>query len=388
MTWRTNIAALCLVVGCEAPPEQPDPLDALDQIADESEAVTAVVSRPRLETIEVFGRAQEAKGGSVRVVLSFSGAPVFEQERLASSGVLPPRLSIRLPGVDFATTLARAFPVDAAGLVRVRLGEPEPRVVLDLSPGARHRLFYFTDPHRIVIDVSQEERRALATRPVRPVVVIDPGHGGRESGTAHQGLVESMLALDLAKRTAQSLRAFAPRARVVLTRDTDTTMSLAERSAIANALSADVFVSIHLNGSSEPVRKGGVTTFVLDVANDQQATRLAARENGTDTDQVTGIQEILAKLHRKGQSKGSRRLAQHVQRQTLAGGRRLVPKLADRGVRSALFHVLVGATMPAVLVEASFLTRDEEAAALRTVAYRDALSRGMARGIARYLWSL
>ncbi len=386
--WRTTIAALCVVVGCDAPPAQPDPLDALDRLAAGESDSAAQKNRPRLETIEVFGGPQVAQGAAVRVVLSFSGAPVFEQELLPRRGVLPQRLSIRLPGVDFDSSLSRVFPVEGAGLVRVRLGEPEPRVVFDLERGAQHRLLYFAEPHRIVVDVSQGKRKARAARPMRPVVVIDPGHGGRESGTAHQGLVESTLALDLAKRTARNLRALVPKARVVLTRDQDTTMSLAERSAIANALSADVFVSIHLNGSSEPIRKGGVTTFVLDVTDDQQATRLAARENGTDVDQVSGIQEILAKLHRKGQTKGSRRLAQHVQTRTLAGGRRVLPKLADRGVRSALFHVLVGATMPAVLVEASFLTRDEEAAALRTVAYRDALSRGMALGIARYLRSL
>ncbi len=269
------------------------------------------------------------------------------------------------------------------GLTRVRLGEPEPRVVFDLAGAAEQRVFYFTDPHRIVVDVSKGKARSAARS--RPVVVLDPGHGGRETGTAHRGLVESRLALDLAKRTAKRLRKHAPRSRVVLTRDTDMAVSLAERSAIANALSADVFVSIHLNGSPEPIRKGGVTTFVLDVTNDRQAIQLAARENGTQAGEVSGIQEILAKLHRKGQLKGSRSLAASIQQQTLASGRRVLSSLADRGVRNAMFYVLVGATMPAVLVEASFLTRDDEAEALRSVAYRDALSDGMARGIARYL---
>jgi N-acetylmuramoyl-L-alanine amidase len=259
-------------------------------------------------------------------------------------------------------------------------------VVLDLEPGATGRVFYLTDPYRIVVDVSAVARRTARRR---PLVVLDPGHGGREPGAANDayGLVESHLALGLAELTADRLRAIMPKVRVMLTRSTDADLSLEERCALANTLEADAFVSIHFNASSEPVRKGGVTTFVLDTTNNRQALRLAARENGTRASEVTGIQSLLAKYHRKGQSVGSTELAEKIQRNTLKAGQRVLPKLADRGVRKAMFYVLVGARMPAVLLEASFLTYEPEARALTTRAYRKALANGIASGIASYLHS-
>jgi N-acetylmuramoyl-L-alanine amidase len=174
----------------------------------------------------------------------------------------------------------------------------------------------------------------------------------------------------------------------MLTRSTDVDLSLEERCALANAMEADAFVSIHLNASSEPVRKGGVTTFVLDTTNNRQAMRLAARENGTRVAEVTGIQSLLAKYHRRTQAAGSNSLADAVQRNTLKRGRAVLPKLTDRGVRSAMFYVLVGARMPAVLLEASFITHGLEARALAHPRYRKALADGIASGIVSYLRSL
>jgi len=170
-----------------------------------------------------------------------------------------------------------------------------------------------------------------------------------------------------------------------LTRTDDLALPLEDRAARANALDADVFVSLHLNAADEPVRIGGVTTFVLDTTNDRQAIRLAARENGTNAAHVSQLQRLLAGLHREEQLAGSRRLAEAVHRSTLTAGRRHLPSLPDRGVKSAMFYVLVGARMPAILLEASFLTKPAEADALKTDAYRQSLAQGIAVGILRYL---
>jgi N-acetylmuramoyl-L-alanine amidase len=180
------------------------------------------------------------------------------------------------------------------------------------------------------------------------------------------------------------LRVRLPSTRVVLTREENRFVSLEQRTAMANAVGADAFVSIHLNAAWEDVQHGGVTTFVLDTNDDRQAVRLAARENGTSEHEVGALSRILAGLHRDEQATGSRGLAEHLHASTLAGGRRVLPRLYDRGVRSAMFHVLVGATMPAVLVEASFMTRRDEADALRTEGYRQALAEGIADGIVAY----
>jgi N-acetylmuramoyl-L-alanine amidase len=358
-------------------PDLPDPIPELGRAEE--------LARPkaRLTSLAVYGTEMPDAAGA-RVVLFFDGAPLFRQEELAAQGILPPRIAIWLEDTEWEESFPSSRFVGKGGLVRVRLATPEPRVVLDLQPGASGRVFYLTDPYRIVVDVSA----AIRVRDrQRPVVMLDPGHGGKEPGAANDdyGLVESRVALELAKLTAERLHDIMPRARVMLTRPSDLTLSLEERCALANAMEADAFVSIHLNASSEAVRKGGVTTFVLDTTNDRQALRLAARENGTRVAEVSGIQSLLAKHHRKAQAAGSLRLAETIQRHTLRRGRRVLPELADRGVRSAMFYVLVGARMPAVLLEASFLTHEPDARALARPEYRRALADGLASGIASYL---
>lgn len=384
-----NTSELCLLglllvaVGCQGDSSSkpgrrlPEPLPELLE--------PARPDRPkaRLVGVDVYGVGTEDAAGA-RVVLVFEGAPLFHQEHLPAQGILPARIAIQLEDAEWGELVPVSQSVERGGLKRVRLATPNPRVVLDLQPGATGRIFYLTDPYRIVVDVSAASR---SRKKGRPLVVLDPGHGGGEPGAANDelGLVESQVALDLAELTANRLRAIMPRSRVMLTRSGDVDLSLEERCALANAMEADAFVSIHLNASSEPVRKGGVTTFVLDTTNDRQALRLAARENGTRVAEVTGIQGLLAKHHRRTQAKGSLTLAAKIQRHTLKRGRLVLPKLSDRGVRSAMFYVLVGARMPAVLLEASFLTYEPEARALTNRNYRRALANGIASGIASYL---
>ena len=385
----TNTSKLCLfglllaAAGCQGDSSPkldgglPEPLPELPERAKPDR------DKARLVRIHVYGAAAEDAAGA-RVVLLFEGAPLFQQKQLPAEGILPARIAIELEDVEWGDAVPISQSVERGGLKRVRLATPNPRVVLDLQPGATGRLFYLTDPYRIVVDVSAVSR---SRRKQRPLVVLDPGHGGREPGAANDqhGLVESQVALDLAELTASRLSAIMPRVRVMLTRSTDADLSLEERCALANAMEADAFVSIHLNASPEPVRKGGVTTFVLDTTNNRQALRLAARENGTRVAEVTGIQSLLAKHYRRTQAKGSLTLAGKIQRHTLKRGRSVLPKLSDRGVRRAMFYVLVGARMPSVLVEASFLTYEPEARALTRDKYRRALADGLASGIASYL---
>ena len=386
---RTNTSKLCLLglllaaAGCQGD-SSPKPDRALPEPLPElPERAKPDRDKARLVRIDVYGAAAEDAAGA-RVVLLFEGAPLFRQKQLPAEGILPARIAIELEDVEWGDAVPVSQSVERGGLRRVRLATPNPRVVLDLQPGATGRLFYLTDPYRIVVDVSAVSRSGPKRR---PLVVLDPGHGGREPGAANDqyGLVESQVALDLAELTASRLSAIMPRVRVMLTRSTDVDLSLEERCALANAMEADAFVSIHLNASQEPVRKGGVTTFVLDTTNNRQALRLAARENGTRVAEVTGIQGLLAKHHRRTQAEGSLTLAGKIQRHTLKRGRSVLPKLTDRGVRRAMFYVLVGARMPSVLVEASFVTYEPEARALTRHNYRRALADGIASGIASYL---
>jgi N-acetylmuramoyl-L-alanine amidase len=376
------VGLLLVAAACEGGTRTPSDQALVDMRPDAAETGEPVPPSAVLTSIQVYSGVGEEVAGS-RAVLSFEGAPLFEQEHLPAQGILPPRLAIHLKNTAWHDEVPVSTAVGRGGLRRVRLATPDPRVVLDLEAGASGRVFYLTDPYRIVVDVN----RGAPSSHARPLVVLDPGHGGSEPGAANDELelVESELALVLAKLTAERLVEIMPRARVMLTRTTDVDLTLEERSALANSMEADLFVSIHLNASSEQVSRGGVTTFVLDTTNDRQALRLAARENGTRVAEVTGIQSILAKHHRKTQVAGSLELANRIQRGTLEGGRAAYPSLADRGVRRAMFYVLVGARMPAVLLEASFLTHPPEARALSTARYRNALAYGIASGIASYL---
>jgi len=343
-----------------------------------------------LKRVAVLGKtagSAVAATDEVRVVLYFDRVAIYRRgERPAAAGQ-PRRLFLDLDGASLSPAVEALTNVDRGGLRRVRvvpLGAKTLRVSMDVEDSAIHRMFFLPRPFRIVMDFrpSAPVKRAGHGR----VIVLDPGHGGRNPGAkGPTGLRESEVALSLARRVRHALRRMLPDADVILTRDADHDVSLEERAAIANAVRADLFVSIHLNASHSPEDRGGVSTFVLDTTNDAAALRLAARENGGLAQDVTDLQVILASLYRDDQVTRSTALARVVQEETLRGGRTILPNLESRGVKRALFYVLVGATMPAILVEASFITRPDEEEALRSDEYRAALADGIARGIARNL---
>lgn len=342
--------------------------------------------RGTLESLAVYGSDAEAtdtRPVAVRVVLRFDHVVAYEHGEAAAMDTAPRRTWLHLPSVAPAASVASTIEVGRGGLTSlgVRADGAGTRVTFDVEAEARFRVFVLPGPFRIVLDV--ETGGAHAEDEIRRIV-LDPGHGGDDFGARAFGLRESDLVLDITKRVRVLLLRLLPEAQVLLTREDDTFISLEQRSAIANAVDADLFLSIHLNAADEVVDRGGVTTFVLDTTGDRQAVRLAARENGTSVADVDSLTRLLASLHREDQVAASRSFAEQLQRATLESGRSRIPRLHDRGVKSALFHVLVGARMPAVLLEASFLSREEEAMQLRTVAYRQTLAQGIAEGIVRW----
>lgn len=348
-----------------------------------------------LERITVYG----ARAGTqvVRAVLYFSRPIRYRQGEAMAEAGLPRRLYLDFDGIVLGDTVDRVVPLSQGGLQRIRLLDLDPaelppggvrrtRVSFDVEGDVVYRAFFLGDPYRVVVDI-QAKQTEVAGNKVR-TIVLDPGHGGRNAG-AHgpHGLREAVVALDLSRRVRALLRHELPGTRVVLTRETNEDLSLEERTAIANGENAQLFVSIHLNAWATS-DQGGVATFVLDTSDDSQALRLAARENGTEVSEVSDLQKVLASLYRKEQVAQSLNLAEAIHQQTLQSGRAVLPELVDRGVKRAMFYVLVGATMPAVLVEPSFITNPDEAQALTTDAYRDRLAAGIALGIAKYARSL
>lgn len=382
------LAGLVEPAHAHAPAPDPAPL-AAPPLAARARAPAPTGARVAAIDVERTLATTPARGQptGVRVVLALEGTAELGRQDYPADASLPRRIVLTLAGTSLAEGVDALTPVGRGGLTRVRATSDGDvtRVAFDLEPDATPRVRMLPDPARIVVDVSVPDPNAPAAgRPPVHLVLLDPGHGGDDFGARAFRLRESDLTLDLAMRTRDALLRRRPDIRVVLTREDDTFVSLEQRTAMANAMGADLFVSIHLNAAWEPVDHGGVTTFVLDTTNDRQALRLAARENGTSTGEVTELSRILAGLQRGEQSAASSVLADRIHFATLSAGRRVIPHLHDRGVRPAMFAVLVGATMPAVLVEAAFLTREDEASALRTERYRDTLAGGIADGIARY----
>ena len=220
------------------------------------------------------------------------------------------------------------------------------------------------------------------------VAVVDPGHGGEQDGAySPAGDREKDLALDISRRVAARLRALG--ARVILTRTGDIDVPLVNRATIANALRADIFLSIHLNSmpSAEQrrVRRGIETYFLSADATDASAAAVAARENAARmagealADRGDPVGFILQDLESAAALAESSRLAYFLQERLVAG-----TGADDNGVKQAPFYVLAGARMPAVLLELGFISHDAEGALLRTAAYQEKLAAAIAEGVAAW----
>ena len=217
-------------------------------------------------------------------------------------------------------------------------------------------------------------------------IVIDAGHGGHDPGAQANGINEADLVLDVAQRLEKLLRD-QPGFQVVLTRSTDTFIPLEERTAIANREGADLFLSIHANASRQTAAHG-IETYFLNFATNPQAEAVAARENATSVQTMGGLPEILKAIALNNKLAESRELATIVQTSLM---RRLVQQnkaLRDLGVKQAPFVVLIGAQMPSVLAEISFLTNKSEAVLLKQTSYRQRIAQALCDSILKYQASL
>jgi N-acetylmuramoyl-L-alanine amidase len=212
--------------------------------------------------------------------------------------------------------------------------------------------------------------------------VVDAGHGGHDPGAiGPRSVREKDVTLAIARKLAKRLRAAG--FHVVLTRGDDRYLALEERTAIANTARGDLFVSIHANAHPRRGRTG-VETYFLNVADGRYAARLAARENGLDPEGEGEAVRILTDLDATASADASRRLAQLVQREITAGVRANVGEVRDLGVKSALFYVLLGARMPAVLVETAHISNRDEERRLASGRYQDEVAAGIARAVSAF----
>jgi N-acetylmuramoyl-L-alanine amidase len=294
---------------------------------------------------------------------------------------------------------------------KIRLGRhpnETTRVVLDLNNVENYNVFTLYNPYRIVVDtirgpeapvpaVIAKRRSEPLTPPVNANgdfslsrqlglgvnrVVIDPGHGGHDPGTRSADTTEADLVLDIALRL-KTLLAVQGSTEVVLTRETNKFVPLQERTAIANQHSADLFLSIHANASTNPKARG-IETYVLNFALNHEAEALAARENASSVSTMARLQDLVQTITLNAKLDESREFAGMVQGALEQNLRALNPELRNLGVKQAPFVVLIGAHMPSVLTEISFLSNPDEARLLKQDAYRQQIAQALFDAVQNY----
>jgi N-acetylmuramoyl-L-alanine amidase len=213
-------------------------------------------------------------------------------------------------------------------------------------------------------------------------IVIDPGHGGDQPGAiSNTGLAEKDVTLDIALRLRRLMKQSS--FEVLLTRETDQTVTLANRVAFANSKKADLFVSIHIN-SMQPRSIRPLETYYVGASNDPQVLKLASLENRDSGYSLSEYRQLLEKVYLDVRRNESRALAKTVDAELYRSLKPLNPKLNDRGVKMAPFAVLVGTEMPAVLAEVSSLSNDEDDKLLKDEQYREKIAISLFAGIRVY----
>lgn len=326
----------------------------------------------------------------------------------------PQRLYIDIDESRLGKDIKKIVPIHDDLLLDARAGQyttDTVRVVVDIKSFERYNIFSLNNPFRIVIDLRGKDltdKQTVSTeyavqKPIKGDkklapsalakqlalgvrrIVIDPGHGGRDRGAPGylKGVYEKDVTLEVAKRLARKIRKKLG-CEVFLTRETDRYLTLEERTAIANTKNADLFISIHTNAAKDR-RAHGIMTFILNLATDDESILVAARENATSRKNISDLQTILSELMQNAKINESSRLAGHVQKCTYEHLNKQYSRIKSKGVKQAPFYVLLGAQMPAILIETSFISNARECKRLVNSHYQEQISEGILRGIQGYI---
>ena len=354
-----------------------------------------------------------------RIMLDLSRETPYEVRQLKEDTAkgTPARIYIDISGARLALASKEPVVVEDGLLKQIRIGQYSAdtvRVVLDMHSLRAHNAFIFSDPYRLVLDVQGQrapESRSAKETPARRAppgrkpevkekvsgpgaalnggirkIVLDPGHGGKDPGAIGVGgRAEKDVVLSIAKRLAVKLKNEMG-IQVVLTRKDDRYVPLENRTAIANAEDADLFISLHMNASVNSEAKG-IETYYLDNTTDEAALRLAARENGTSRKDVSDLQFILSDMTQNMKLEDSIALAHRLHNSAVGGMSKAISEVKDLGVKKALFYVLVGARMPSVLVEMFFITNPNEGRSMGQESTQDAMVEALMQGIQKYAQS-
>lgn len=332
-----------------------------------------------------------------RVVVEIDNAIEFTKNRLPK----PDRLYFDLKDCSLQKKTASPAVIDDGLLKTVRIAQFDRstvRVVLELQKGEKFYAFMLENPYRLVIDIYDKEYAETAPKEQEKdiesgldeikKIVIDPGHGGDDPGAiGPSGVQEKDIVLSVGRKLGEILTVKYG-AEVIFTRDKDIFIPLNERTEIANSKKADLFISIHANASPRKDARG-IETYFLNWTNDEEAMRVAARENKISFKKMekmrSELQTILYDLARKNKNEESMKLAASIQNAMVNMLKENYSKIQDLGVKYAFFYVLVGAEMPSILVEISFISNDEEEKRLTEELYKDRIAEAIATGVNSYM---
>lgn len=363
-----------------------------------------------LLVVLLWGFSEEAKGVTVkgirnsssekyaRIVVDLDIPVKYTQARLSN----PERLSFDLEDCVLSEKIALPLLAKDSILKDINVNQIDKkivRVILDLREIENYNVFILKEPYRLVIDVFGKKERMPVLDKEKQVkelfeikrVVIDPGHGGDDPGAiGPRGLFEKDVVLSIAKKLGEILKE-KYNVDVILTRNKDIFIPLEDRTAIANSKKADLFISIHANASRRRNARG-IETYFLNWTTDEESNRVAARENAISYKKMKefhkgDLQMILQDKARDYKNDESRDLAGGIQASLINNLNQDYKEIFNLGVKWALFYVLVGAEMPSVLIETSFISNREEEKRLSDNKYKEKIAEAIAGGINNYFES-
>lgn len=379
----------------------------------------SIGSAPKLKNIRFWSGPEYT-----RIVLDLT-APVVAKPHLLEGD--NPRLYFDLLYTHPTQDLQPLTPIRNGLVKQIRsslFDEQRTRVVIDLNKATEYKLTTLESPYRLVVDIlgapqntalsaidtpsntksTQDDSIASildssadrlpnlhvpqnnADEGIR-LIVVDAGHGGRDPGAVGPNKVlEKDVTLPMAKVLAKVLRQKMG-VKVLLTRSDDRYLELRQRTDYANRVGADLFISLHANASPRG-KAYGVETYFLNLSKNNQAAEVAARENGTSLKEVGNLEAILFDLMANAKINESSRLAAEVQQSMVSGLRPHYSSIKDLGVKQGPFHVLLGATMPSVLIEAAFISHPREEKRLTSSTYQQRVANAIVKGVMHYTKSI
>ncbi|MCX7988457.1 MAG: N-acetylmuramoyl-L-alanine amidase [Thermodesulfovibrio sp.] len=336
----------------------------------------------------------------IRVIVETSGTVEFSKGQLKN----PERLFLDLKNALLSKEIKKEVSINRSILNRIRTGQFDSntvRIVFDLlKPEYEFKIIQLEDPFRLVIDIYSEVIQKGAQKDIKKEIavdkgstvyikrkiVIDPGHGGKDPGAiGPNGLMEKDVVLDVALKVKELMKDN-PKYEIILTRDKDIYIPLNERTEIANKTNAELFISIHANASPNSYARG-IETYLLNWTDDEEAIRVAARENAISVKKMKELKGelgiMLASLEREAKRDDSVKLAGYVHNSIISNLKKSFLR-NDNGVKQALFYVLVGAQMPSCLLEISYISNPEEEKLLADDFYRLKIAMSIVEGIENY----